>query len=66
MKWGSLTTLHPSHAQNLPNNTNNNQVEHNAHSPSINSNFINETDSKTKDFYVSWTQIITNYFFAPT
>ena len=66
MKWGSLTTLDPSHSQNSPNNTNNNQVVHSAHSPSINSNSINETDGKTKDFYVTWTQIITNYFSTTT
>ena len=32
----------------------------------INSNSINETDGKTKDFYVTWTQIITNYFSTTT
>ena len=66
MEWGSSTTLQPSHAQNSPNITNNSQVVLSAHSPSINSNSIIETDGKTKDFYVPWTQMITNYFSAPT
>ena len=48
MEWGSSTTL--AHSQNLPNNANN--IVQQTHSPSINSNSINETDGKTKIFFL--------------
>ena len=47
MEWGSSTTL--AHSQNSPNNANN--IVQQTHSPSINSNSINETDGKTKNFF---------------
>ena len=47
MEWGSSTTS--AHSQNSPNNANN--IVQQTHSPSINSNSINETDGKTKIFF---------------
>ena len=46
MEWGSSTTS--AHTQNSPNDANN--IVQQTHSPSINSNSINETDGKTKIF----------------
>ena len=48
MEWGSSTTS--AHTQNSPNNANN--IVQQTHSPSINSNSINETDGKTKIFFL--------------
>ena len=47
MEWGSSTTS--ANSQNSPNNANN--IVQQTHSPSINSNSINETDGKTKIFF---------------
>ena len=47
MEWGSSTTS--AHSQNSPNNANN--IVQQTHSPSINSNSINETDGKTNIFF---------------